>query len=164
MIDPDVRPAVPDDGPQLAWLEAEARTAVAGLRGGPRWLATHPARGQEWTSPEWMSPEWMSADGSDGTGPASTENVFVAHIGAVAVGYLVLTVTGPIAVVDDVYVTPDARELGFGDALLAAAVERARNAGCELLEGASLPGDRDTKNLYERAGIKARLITVSTPL
>ena len=156
MIDPDVRPAVPDDGPQLAWLETEARSALAGLRGGPRWLATHPARGPQWTGSERTSPERTSS--------ASSDSVFVAHIGEVAVGYLVLVITGPIAVVDDVYVTPDARELGFGDALLAAAVERARTAGCELLEGASLPGDRDTKNLYERAGIKARLITVSTTL
>lgn len=146
MIDPDVRPAVPEDGPQLAWLEAEARAALADLRGGQRWLATHPPRGEEWMNPE------------------SSDIVFVAHIGAVAVGYLVLVITGPIAVIDDVYVTPQARELGFGDGLLAAAVDRARDAGCELLEGASLPGDRDTKNLYERAGIKARLITVSTPL
>ena len=146
MIDPDVRPAVPDDGPQLAWLEAEARVALADLRGGHRWLATHPARGEQWVD------------------SVSSDSVFVAHIGAVAVGYLVLVITGPIAVVDDVYVTPQARELGFGDALLAAALERARTAGCDLLEGSSLPGDRDTKNLYERAGIKARLITVSTPL
>jgi len=27
------------------------------------------------------------------------------------------------------------------------------------VEGQSLPGDRQTKNLYERAGIVARLIT-----
>ncbi len=146
MIDPDVRPALPEDCPQLAWLEAEARSALADLRGGPRWLATHPARGDAWET------------------AVSADTVVVAHIGAVAVGYLVLIVNGPIAVVDDVYVTPQARELGFGDELLAAALARARAAGCELLEGASLPGDRDTKNLYERAGIKARLITVSTPL
>ena len=32
------------------------------------------------------------------------------------------------------------------------------------LEGEALPGDRETKNLYERAGITARLITVSKSL
>ncbi|MDW3213024.1 MAG: GNAT family N-acetyltransferase [Ilumatobacteraceae bacterium] len=146
MIDPDVRPAGPHDVSQLAWLEAEARSVLIEQRGGPRWLDTHPARGDAWSA----------AIGADA--------VFVAHIGDVVVGYLVLVTTGPIAVVDDVYVTLQARELGFGDAMLAAAIDRARAAGCELLEGSSLPGDRDTKNLYERAGIKARLITVSTPL
>jgi GNAT superfamily N-acetyltransferase len=146
MIDPDVRSATPDDAAQLAWLEAEARAGLIDQRGGARWLATHPERGDDWVA------------------TVSADAVFVAHIGDVAVGYLVLITTGPIAVVDEVYVTPRARELGFGDELLAAAVDHARAAGCELLEGASLPGDRDTKNLYERAGIKARLITVSTPL
>ena len=69
-----------------------------------------------------------------------------------------------LAAVGEVYVTPPARELGFGDALLDAAIVDARSSGATMLEGESLPGDRDTKNLYERAGIKARLITVSTPL
>ncbi len=146
MIDPDVRPAVPEDAAQLAWLEDEARARLADQRGGARWLATHPARGGGWVAT-------LDADA-----------VFVAHIGEVNIGYLVLVTTGPIAVVDDVYVTPQAREVGFGDELLAAALDRARASGCELLEGSSLPGDRDTKNLYERAGIKARLITVSTAL
>jgi len=50
------------------------------------------------------------------------------------------------------------------DDLLAAAIDRARERGCAVLEGTALPGDRDTKNLYERAGITARLITVSTRL
>lgn len=146
MIDPDVRPATPDDAAQLGLLEAEARATLVDQRGGARWLATHPSRRDTWAT------------------TVAADAVFVAHIGVVVVGYLVLVTTGPIAVVDDVYVTPQARELGFGDAMLAAAIDRARSSGCELLEGASLPGDRDTKNLYERAGIKARLITVSTPL
>ena len=59
---------------------------------------------------------------------------------------------------------PEARELGFGDWLLEAALHAARDAGSTVLEGTALPGDRDTKNLYERAGIKARKITVSLPL
>ncbi len=90
--------------------------------------------------------------------------VHVAHIDEVVVGYLVLAIDDVVAIVDDVYVSPQARELGFGDALLDAAIESARERGCALLEGASLPGDRNTKNLYERAGIKARLITVSTEI
>ena len=66
--------------------------------------------------------------------------------------------------VDQVFVTPEARGLGFGDALLAAGLAHARAVGARLFEGEALPGDRETKNLYERAGITARLITVSTRL
>ena len=69
-----------------------------------------------------------------------------------------------IAHVDQVYVTPEARQLGFGDALLELAEGAGRAAGADFLEGHALPGDRETKNLYERAGITARLITVSRAL
>ena len=48
--------------------------------------------------------------------------------------------------------------------MLAAGLQHARDRGAQVFEGEALPGDRDTKNLYERAGITARLITVSTRL
>ena len=146
MIDPDVRRAQPDDAEQLAWLEREARATLVDQRGGGRWLETHPERGSGW--------------------PATIADRFVtvAHIGDVIVGYIVVDTRTDVATVDDVYVTPQARELGFGDAMLAAAIESARGSGCTHFEGESLPGDRDTKNLYERAAIKARLITTSVEL
>lgn len=146
MIDPDVRAATADDVEQLAWLEDEARTALVDQRGGRRWLATHPQRGDQWQT------------------SISELDVVVAHIGEVIVGYIVLDARSPVATVDDVYVTPQARELGFGDALLAACLDLARAGGAAHFEGESLPGDRDTKNLYERAAIKARLITTSIEL
>lgn len=140
MIDPLVRPSTLGDSAQLDFLAAEARDRLREQRGGARWLETHPL------------PDWERDD------------VIVAHIDEVVVGYLVMSLSDGVARVGEVYVTPKARELGFGDALLAGAVDLARAAGAGLLEGESLPGDRETKNLYERAGIKARLITVSTPL
>ena len=146
MIDPTVRAGAAADVDQLVELEREARRSVVGQRGGARWLATHDERGARWAA--------VIADGS----------VLVAHMDDVVVGYLVLTTGGPIARVEEVWVTPAARELGFGDELLAAAVDTARRSGARVLEGETLPGDRETKNLYERAGIKARLITVSTEL
>lgn len=146
MIDPDVRVAVASDTGQLEWLEAEARHRLVDQRGGQRWLETHDQRTGAW-------PDAISSG-----------NVVVAHIDDVIVGYLVIGVDVPLANVDEVYVTPQARELGFGDAMLGVALARARSAGCSVIEGEALPGDRDTKNLYERAAIKARLITVSAEL
>jgi ribosomal protein S18 acetylase RimI-like enzyme len=58
-----------------------------------------------------------------------------------------------------VWVDPLARENGFGDHLLALVISLAVERGAVAVEGESLPGDRHTKNLYERAGIVARLIT-----
>jgi GNAT superfamily N-acetyltransferase len=143
VIDPTVRPATVADGAEIARLESLSRSSLEGQRGGDRWLETHPAHRGE---------------------PGSGAGTWVATIDDVVVGYLVVQLDGDVARIADVFVHPEARELGFGDELLAAAVTAARGSGATLLEGEALPGDRDTKNLYERAGIKARLITVSTPL
>jgi GNAT superfamily N-acetyltransferase len=141
VIDPVVRPARDEDRAVVDELEAEARHSLVDRRGGPRWLETHP---EHHGTPDGL--------------------IWVGVIDEVVVAYLVLARDGEIARVTDVYVTPWARELGFGDELLAAALTAARGAGAKVLEAEALPGDRDTKNLYERAGITARLITVSTPL
>jgi len=147
VIDPDVRPVDPDDADDLAQLlllEREARAALVGERGGDRWLVEHPEIGPDWS-------KRCRAGGTD---------VLVAHIGDVVVGYLIgLLGDDRIIRVDQVWVTPRARENGFGDALLAVLIERAKADGAVAVEGESLPGDRHTKNLYERAGIVARLIT-----
>jgi GNAT superfamily N-acetyltransferase len=145
MIDPIVRGADParhDDMTQLVQLESEARAALVDQRGGERWLVEHPEVGAGWPA---------RCHGSD---------VYVAVIGDVLVGYLVADLGDDLIVrVDQVWVTPEARELGFGDELLATAIESARSRGAVAVEGQALPGDRHTKNLYERAGIVARLIT-----
>lgn len=152
VADAGVRPVdAADDGDiaQLAMLEQEGRSALDGQRGGERWLVEHPEVGSQWR-------RRSTVHGAD---------VLVAHIGPVVVGYLVADL-GPdrIVRVDQVWVTPDARENGFGDALLELAIERGRDGGALAVEGQALPGDRHTKNLYERAGIVARLITTYRPL
>ena len=142
-----MRPLAASDAPEVAALEAEARMAIADARGGAALLAGSPEVG-----------DWLGhvADPARPT--------WVGTIDDVVVGVLALAVGGAIARVQQVWVTPEARELGLGDELLATAVAAARAAGCTRLDGWALPGDRETKNLYERAGITARLIVVSTPL
>jgi GNAT superfamily N-acetyltransferase len=154
MIDPVVRPARGSDAGELQLLEDEARAGLDGARGGARWLEEHPRIGSRWAD------------------VVATRSVFVAEIRDVdgldqppaVVGYLVLDVDGEIARIDQVFVTPGARELGFGDTMIEAATDTARAAGATYLEGEALPGDRETKNLFERARITARLITVSRRL
>lgn len=144
MIDPTVRAATEADIDQLLLLERDARHALVDQRGGARWLIEHPEIGTRWE-------RIISGDAID---------VVVAHIDAVVVGYLVAELgDDSIVRIDQVWVDPMAREVGFGDELLAAAIARARAEGAVAVEGQSLPGDRHTKNLYERAGIVARLIT-----
>ena len=107
-----------------------------------------------------------------GRRPSATRTVFVGTIPAdsgadVVVAYLVADcIVDPMKIlrIDQVFVADEARELGFGDALLAAAMQWGREHGAELVEAETLPGDRNLKNLYERAGVTARLITVSKRL
>lgn len=142
-MDQVVRRATPTDISALDELEAEARHAVLSTRGGQRWCEVVPAR----------TGRWLEGD----------TVVFLAVLEHVPVGYLVVR-CGEVAEVESVWVTPGAREVGFGDWLLEAALNAAIEAGSRLLEGTALPGDRDLKNLFERAGIVARAITVSVQL
>jgi GNAT superfamily N-acetyltransferase len=142
-----VRPAEIADAAQLAELEVAARHHLIDQRGGAALLAEQPAVG-DWVPAIEDHARWIA----------------VAELDGFIVGYIELGVTGDIAVVRQVYVEPEARELGFGDALLEAARQEAQRHGCSALEGFALPGDRETKNLYERAGITARKIIVSTRL
>jgi ribosomal protein S18 acetylase RimI-like enzyme len=142
VIDPVVRAATGDDQTALQALELEARAALSDQRGGEVWLIEHPLIGDEW-----------------GT-RCRTGEVFVGTIDDVVIGYIVAELGDDAIVrIDQVWVTPEARELGFGDELLATAISSAQARGAIAVEGQALPGDRHTKNLYERAGIVARLIT-----
>lgn len=142
MIDPTVRPASAADSEQLVELESEARAALVDQRGGARWLSEHPPVADAWVS------------------RCAESDVLVGHIDDVVVAYVVADLGSDLILrIDQIWVTPQARELGFGDELLSSAIERGRRRGAVGVEGQALPGDRQTKNLYERAGIVARLIT-----
>lgn len=89
--------------------------------------------------------------------------VVLEHSGNI-VAFTSMTVVGDVAVVERIYVMPHARQLGAGATLIDFVSNHARQLNCTRLESYALPGDRQTKNLFERAGMKARLLTVSTAL
>jgi GNAT superfamily N-acetyltransferase len=62
-----------------------------------------------------------------------------------------------------VAVHPGARGIGVGTALLEEFRRIVRDAGGDAVDAYALPGDRETKNLYERAGLTARMIIASGP-
>lgn len=142
-----VRRAETSDAPFIAELEVEARHQLVDQRGGAALLAEQPPVG-DWAAAIQDHARWVGVGELDG---------FV-------VGYLELLFDGDAALVRQIYVHPEARQLGFGDELLERARHEALRRGCAALEGVALPGDRDTKNLYERAGMTARKIIVSTRL
>jgi GNAT superfamily N-acetyltransferase len=70
----------------------------------------------------------------------------------------------PLGIVDAWYVEPGARCVGVGRALLDALVSWFTTSGCRGVDVSALPGDRETKNLLEASGFKARLITLHRAL
>jgi GNAT superfamily N-acetyltransferase len=98
----------------------------------------------------------------------SSTNTFVAGVDETVMGYLVARLgqakSGKIATIEQVFVTSDARNMGIGDALVSATILWAKAESLVALDGFALPGDRETKNLFERSGLVARLITVTTDL
>ena len=149
-IDPTVRPAHIVDMPVVLDLDAQYRNLLLDQRGGIAWLAEHVPLAT-------LPPQDV------------VESSFVGEIDGAEIGFLRGTVDliparGMVYTEDRVFVVEQARQLGFGDALLAAAMELAVSTQCVAIEANALPGDRETKNLYERAGITARNIIVSRPL
>jgi GNAT superfamily N-acetyltransferase len=145
----EVRAALAGDAPALASMEETARELMLGQRGGPQVLAEQPAVG------DW--PALLERD---------DVRVFVATVDDVPVGYLQLELPDAErrSVVRQVFVEPEARELGFGDWMIEAAIAATRDEGGTVIESFALPGDRDTKNLFERAGMTARKLIVSKKL
>ncbi len=116
MIDPDVRPVDPgsgDDLAQLLLLEREARAALVGERGGDRWLVEHPEVGSDWSNRCAVRTASTCSSPTSATSSSAISSGCWAH--------------DRIIRVDQVWVTPLARENGFGDALLAALIERAKS-------------------------------------
>jgi len=64
--------------------------------------------------------------------------------------------TGTRAWIEDVVVDESARGLGMGDALVAAAMERARELGARNIDLTSRASRVAAHRLYERAGFEVR--------
>ena len=96
------------------------------------------------------------------TGPLDQHTFYAVCVAEEIVGFASLDwLSTPVPMLTRIYVLPDARELGAGAALLRFVLAEAARAGHPIVDAVSLPGDRETKNLYERQGMKARLIIAS---
>jgi ribosomal protein S18 acetylase RimI-like enzyme len=140
-----VRLATADDIEALDWLQDLARAGLVDVRGGAlRLRECEPIR------------DWRSAiDGPDIV-------VLVGILLDIVLSYMVMVLRPDIdrGVITHAFVEEGARELGLGDTMVEHAIVAVRAAQLGGIEAVALPGDRDTKNLYERAGLTARKITV----
>ena len=65
-----------------------------------------------------------------------------------------------LAEIDALYVLPEARGVGLGEALMDEVLAWAAGAGAAAVDAVALPGDRVTKNFFERYGMTARALQV----
>lgn len=83
------------------------------------------------------------------------------HPVGVAAAHVDVLIDGErLAVIPMLWVDEDARAVSVGEALLNGIVEWARGQDCAAVDAYALPGERITKNFFEAAGFKARLLTV----
>jgi len=69
-----------------------------------------------------------------------------------------------VLTIEILFVEDSARGIGIGESLVNATVDEARAQGCRRVAGQALPGDRETKNVYERTGLVSQVITVGRNL
>jgi L-amino acid N-acyltransferase YncA len=144
------RLATPEDVPRLAELAAESVAEQAEARGGAIW-SQREARA-------------LPADESlrSALGDPS-QLVLAGTIDGAVVGYAVVAQerlrTGALlGVLRDIYVEPQCREVGVGEALVDEVIGWCRSAGCVGIDALALPGNRETKNFFESFGFTARAL------
>lgn len=65
-----------------------------------------------------------------------------------------------LGVIGELFVEPDARGVGVGEAIMGEVVSWCRRAGCTGMDGSALPGDRIAKGFFESHGFTARLLVM----
>jgi GNAT superfamily N-acetyltransferase len=149
---PGVRPATPADVPVIAAMAEAAATALHESRGAQLMLLRESPPPDASQIADWLH---------TGDVAVLTGELDGVPVGAGIARAEVLTGGTLLAVVTMFWVDEPARGLGVGEEILGGLVAWARTAGCESIDAYALPGERVTKNFFEAAGFKARLLTVS---
>ncbi len=151
-MEESTRPAGADDHEVLRRLASAARADLEGKKGGDVVDRLDPHRDDP-------GGRLIAAlDRDDAT-------LLLGTIDGTPVAYGLLTVA-PVsdgslhAFVEELFVEPDARSVGVGEALIAALLDDARERGATAVQSTALPGDRATKNFFESQGMVARAILV----
>lgn len=148
----EVRVAEQADVAALAALARAAIEELTPLRGGAVWRARE---GRQEPIEDDLSP--LLAD--------EAARVLVGVLDGVALGYAVARLERlgdgtTLGVIDDIYVVEGARGVGLGEAMMRDLIDWCTAAGCFGMDAMALPGDRSTKNFFERAGFTARKLVM----
>jgi ribosomal protein S18 acetylase RimI-like enzyme len=149
------RPATADDVPVLAALSEAVADELAPTRGGVVFLARE--------APP-VGPERFTEALADGDRLVVAGTVDGHVIGYGTVRIEPLRDGNLLGVIDDLFVLPDARGIGVGEAMAGLLIEFCEKRGCAGIDAVALPGNRATKNFFETFGLVARAIVVHRSL
>lgn len=124
-------------------------------RGGPVWSQREARRGGSGS---------IVIDEADGRSALWVGEYAGAIVGFAGVEAEELADGRLLGVVHELYVLPDAREVGVGEMMMDAIVAWCSVKGCIGVDALALPGDRATKNFFETFGLVARAIVVHRSL
>ncbi len=65
-----------------------------------------------------------------------------------------------IGKIRELFVQPEARGVGVGEAIVSDLIDWIQSQGYAGVEGTALPGNRESKGIFERFGIKTRMLTL----
>lgn len=147
-----VRPATADDLAAIVGLVETLRAELTPMRGGRIWSV----REARWGQPD-------EVYGALFTDPATC--VVAGTLDDVVVGFGVVTIEvladgGKLGVVSELFVDPEGRAVGVGEAMLEAMVAFCTREGCVGVDALALPGHRAAKNFFEESGFTARAIVM----
>lgn len=152
----EARPAVREELDVLAGLAADAVAEQVEARGGWVW-----SRREVRARPFAVSLEAALWD--------PDQQIWIGTIDGTAVGYAtaaaeVLQTGELLGRVLDLYVTPGAREVAVGEALIGEVLDWCTQRQCVGVDALALPGNRATKNFFETFGFTARLLVLHRKL
>ena len=143
-----VRKAQSLDGSAVSALEQQCFRESQGFRGSTQLL----------TEASFIGSDFDKVLGNTG------RLVLVVESSGNLCGFADMEISDSVAMVRRIYISEAARELGAGAMLIDELRIHAKASGCNRIDAYALPGDRLTKNLFERAGMKARLLIASSDL
>jgi ribosomal protein S18 acetylase RimI-like enzyme len=148
----DARAATADDLARVAELARALRVELGEERGGPLWATRE-------SHPEPLDSLLAGRlDRDDAVVLVGTYDGVIVGYGTAWVDHL--RDGSRLGVIDEIYVEPDARGVGVGETLVDRLVAFCRHAGCSGIDASALPGHREAKNFFERAGFSARLLVM----
>ena len=155
-MDVTARPAGPGDADEVVALSRAGTAELRPHRGGEIWS-------------QWEARPEPVEDAVQALLAADDAEVMVGTIDDAVVGYAIVALHRlhdgrPVGHLTDLYVMPEARGVGVGEALMEGITDWCRAQACIGIDSIALPGDRATKNFFESFGLVARALRVHRAL